>query len=254
MKTIWGYAIVACALLLALSLPIESRAMGDKGGGKSDVTDAWVGSGFQKKQPIGMPWHSTEAGGLARYEGMHFGVLLGGGSSWLRFGTPTSSFSMRSRLHFRVGPFLTIGGRISQTLLFESDIALTLARIGGLSPTRKLFLYRVAVPAHLNLVAGSEPAAQVAGVGVEAGGGLTGRPWGIYGRDMNRFDLALSLKVGFRCRRMQATIFYSHGLLNQSRLEGGVLDYSAKGISIHADLKTMRIYNASLGVAVALIF
>lgn len=178
MKTIWGYAIVACALLLALSLPRESRAMGDKGGGKSDVTDAWVGSGFQKKQPIGMPWHSTEAGGLARYEGMHFGVLLGGGSSWLRFGTPTSSFSMRNRLHFRVGPFLTIGGRISQTLLFESDLALTLARIGGLSPTRKLFLYRVAVPAHLNLVAGSEPAGPSGRSGCRSGWRFNWSPLG----------------------------------------------------------------------------
>ncbi len=254
MKTIKGYAMVACALLLALSLPREAQAMRDKEGGQSDFADAWVGSEFQKRQPIGMPWCGSAAAGLARYEGMHFGVLLGGGSSWVRFRTPISTFGMRSRLHFRVGPFLTIGGRISQTLLFESDIALTVDRIGGLSPTRKLFLYRVAVPAHLNLVAGSEAAALVAGVGIEAGGGLTGRPWGIYGRDMNRFDLALSLKVGFRCRGIQASVFYSHGLLNQSRLEGGALDYKQEELSVRMNMKDVRIYNASLGVAVALIF
>ena len=40
--------------------------MGDKGGGKSDVTDAWVGSGFQKKQPIGMPWHGSGRAGSIR--------------------------------------------------------------------------------------------------------------------------------------------------------------------------------------------
>lgn len=53
---------------------------------------------------------------------------------------------------------------------------------------------------------------------------------------------------------MQATLFYSHGLLNQSRLEGGVLDYSQEALSIRMNMKDVRIYNASLGVAVALIF
>jgi len=43
-------------------------------------------------------------------------------------------------------------------------------------------------------------------------------------------------------------------LLNQSRLEGGVLDYSQEELSIRMNLKDVRIYNACLGVAVALIF
>ena len=68
------------------------------------------------------------------------------------------------------------------------------------------------------------------------------------------FGLELSLKVGFRCRGIQASVFYSHGLLNQSRLEGGVLDYSQEELSIRMNMKDMRIYNASLGVVVAFIF
>ncbi len=53
---------------------------------------------------------------------------------------------------------------------------------------------------------------------------------------------------------MQATLFYSHGLLNQLRLEGGALDYSQEELSIRMNLKDVRIYNSSVGVAVALIF
>lgn len=242
------------ALLILLGISTQTaRATGAE---SLDSVDSTLRPEESAVQPVApMPTSTTVSSGLARYQGWHFGVLMGLGGAWMKFEGPAAAYSTQSSFHFRFGALLTGGSQISSNVLLEGVAGLTLSRVGGSIADQQMGLFRFDIPAHLNLLLGVGSAAMVAGIGLESSTGFSSTPAGAYGANgvLNSFDLAFSVQFGFRYKVFQATYFYSHGLLNQSKLQGTV-DFELNGRRGRGDLSSVKIYNASTGVAVAFIF
>ncbi len=90
------------ALLILLGISTQTaRATGAESLDSVDSTPRPEESAVQPVAP--MPTSTTVSSGLARYQGWHFGVLMGLGGAWMKFEGPAAAYSTQSSFHFRFG-------------------------------------------------------------------------------------------------------------------------------------------------------
>ena len=245
------------ALLILLGITVQTaHAMGAESLDSLDSTPRQEESPVQPVAP--MPTSTRVSNGLARYQGWHFGALMGLGGAWVKVSAsaPVSEYGSNARvsssaktdatLHFRVGALATRGFQFGSAFLLENVFGLLFTRMGGEMLGQSVALYRFDIPIQMNFAVGMGSVALVAGLGLECCIGLSSTPSDQYGPGgVSRFDAQLTPQIGLRYKAVQLSYFYAHGLWNQSLLG----DYSYGRTSIKTE-----IHHAAQGAAVTVIF
>ena len=130
------------ALLILLGISTQTaRATGAESLDSVDSTPRSEESAVQPVAP--MPTSTTVSSALARYQGWHFGVLMGLGGAWVKVSAsaPVSEYGSNARvsssaktdatLHFRVGALATRGFQFGSAFLLENVFGLLFTRMGG---------------------------------------------------------------------------------------------------------------------------
>ena len=90
------------ALLILLGITAQTaNAMKAQSLDSVDSTPRQEESPVQPVAP--MPESARVSNGLARYQGWHFGALIGLGGAWMKFEGPAAANSTQSSFHFRFG-------------------------------------------------------------------------------------------------------------------------------------------------------
>ena len=129
------------ALLILLGISTQTaRATGAESLDSVDSTPRQEESPVQPVAP--MPESARLSNGLARYQGWHFGALMGLGGAWMKFEGPAAAYSTQSSFHFRFGAqpkgWIPLPGNTGLRFLF-SRVAEPIAPRGrgaGLQPGR----------------------------------------------------------------------------------------------------------------------
>lgn len=89
------------ALLILLGITVQTaHAMGAESLDSVDSTPRQEESPVQPVAP--MPTSTRGSNGLARYQGWHFGALMGLGGAWMKFEGPAAAYSTQEQLSFSV--------------------------------------------------------------------------------------------------------------------------------------------------------